>query len=59
MLRLLDGRNGIRLFCQKGMGPVRLEKSEVSEAGQITNTHFRFVRLGREFTKGYTKRRVL
>jgi len=34
--------DGIRLFSQKGMEPVRLEKSEVSEAGQITTMGFRF-----------------
>ena len=34
--------DGIRLFSQKGMEPVRLEKTEVSEAGQITNMRFRF-----------------
>ena len=32
----------ICLFSQKGMEPVRLEKTEVSEAGQITNMRFRF-----------------
>lgn len=31
----------ICLFRQKGIEPVRLEKTEVSEAGQITNMHFR------------------
>lgn len=41
MLRLPDGRNGIRLFSQMGMGLVRLEKTKVSEAGQITNMRFR------------------
>jgi hypothetical protein len=39
------------------MEPLRLEKTEISEAGKITNMRFRFA--GREFTKGYTKRRVL
>ena len=34
--------DGIRLFSQKGMEPVRLEKTEVSEARQITNMRFRF-----------------
>jgi hypothetical protein len=34
--------DGIRLFTQKGMEPVRLEKTEVSEAGQITHMRFRF-----------------
>ena len=34
--------DGICLFGQKGMAPVRLEKTEVSEAGQITNMRFRF-----------------
>lgn len=34
--------DGIRLFSQNGMEPVRLEKTEVSEAGQITNMRFRF-----------------
>ncbi len=34
--------DGIRLFSQKGMEPVKLEKTEVSEAGQITNMRFRF-----------------
>lgn len=29
-------------FSQKGMEPVRLEKTEISEAGQITNMRFRF-----------------
>ncbi|NGO49797.1 dihydrofolate reductase family protein [Allomesorhizobium camelthorni] len=34
--------DGIRLFSQKGPEPVRLEKkTEVSEAGQITNMRFR------------------
>lgn len=32
----------ICLFSQKGMEPVRLEKTEISEAGQITNMRFRF-----------------
>ena len=39
--RVLIG-DGIRLFGQKGMEPVRLEKTEISEAGQITNVRFRF-----------------
>lgn len=34
--------DGICLFSQKGMEPVRLEKTEVSEAGQITNMRFCF-----------------
>ncbi len=34
--------DSIRLFSQKGMEPVRLEKTEISEAGQITNMRFRF-----------------
>ncbi|UVC17494.1 dihydrofolate reductase family protein [Mesorhizobium onobrychidis] len=34
--------DGIRLFSQMGMEPVRLEKTEVSEAGQITSMRFRF-----------------
>jgi hypothetical protein len=34
--------DGIRLFRQKGMEPVRLEKTAVSEAGQITDMRFRF-----------------
>ena len=34
--------DGIRLFSQKGMEPARLEKTEVSEAGQIVKIHFRF-----------------
>jgi hypothetical protein len=34
--------DGIRLFSQKGMEPVGLEKTEVSEAGQITNMRIRF-----------------
>jgi dihydrofolate reductase len=51
--------DGIRLFSQKAMEPVRLEKTVVSEAGQMTNMRFRFAGKGREFTKGYTKRRVL
>ncbi|TIS76194.1 MAG: hypothetical protein E5W94_18575 [Mesorhizobium sp.] len=34
--------DGIRLFSQNGMEPVRLEKTEISEAGQITNMRFRF-----------------
>ncbi len=33
--------DGIRRFSQKGMEPVRLEKTEVSEAGKITNMRFR------------------
>jgi dihydrofolate reductase len=36
--------DGIRLFSQKSMEPVRLEKTDVSEAGQITNMRFRFAR---------------
>ncbi|MER8484549.1 hypothetical protein [Mesorhizobium sp. M1322] len=51
--------DGIRLFSQKDMEPVRLEKTEVSEAGPLTDMRFRFAGYGREFTKGYTKRRVL
>jgi dihydrofolate reductase len=51
--------DGIRLFIQNGMEPVRLEKTQVSEAGPITNMRFRLAGWGREFTKGYTKRRVL
>lgn len=51
--------DGIRVFSQKGMEPVRLEKTAVSEAGQITNMRLRFAGQGREFTKEYTKRRVL
>ncbi|TJU83378.1 MAG: hypothetical protein E5Y15_13520 [Mesorhizobium sp.] len=34
--------DGIRRFSQKGMVPIRLEKTELSEAGQITNMRFRF-----------------
>jgi dihydrofolate reductase len=34
--------DGIRFFSRKGMEPVRPEKTEVSEAGQITNMRFRF-----------------
>ena len=34
--------DGIRLFSQKGMEQVRLVKTEISEAGQITNMRFRF-----------------
>lgn len=33
--------DGIR-FSQNGMVPVRLEKTEVPEAGQITNMRFGF-----------------
>jgi hypothetical protein len=51
--------DGIRRFTHNGMEPVRLEKTEVSEAGLITNMRFRFAGWGREFTKGYTKRSVL
>ncbi|RWD43823.1 MAG: hypothetical protein EOS35_19475 [Mesorhizobium sp.] len=29
--------DGIRLFSQNGMEPVRLEKTEIPEAGQITD----------------------
>jgi hypothetical protein len=39
------------------MEPVRLEKTEVS--GQIANMGYRFAGQGRDFTKGYMKRRVL
>ncbi|MCF6118786.1 MULTISPECIES: hypothetical protein [Mesorhizobium] len=50
--------DGIRRFSQNGIagraGAVRLEKTEGSEAGQITNMRFRFAGWGREFTKGYT-----
>jgi hypothetical protein len=51
--------DGICLFSQKGIEPVRREKTEFSEAGQITHMRFRFAGYGREFTKGYTKRKVL
>ncbi|RWD49176.1 MAG: hypothetical protein E5W39_00390 [Mesorhizobium sp.] len=51
--------DGIRLFSQNGTAPVRLEKTEVLEPGRITNMRFRFTGSGREFTKGYTQRRVL
>ena len=34
--------DGIRLFSQKGMDPVGLEKTEVSESGRISNMRFRF-----------------
>ncbi|WP_287121836.1 hypothetical protein [Mesorhizobium sp.] len=38
--------DGIRRFSQNGIagrtGAVRLEKTELSEAGQITNMRFRF-----------------
>lgn len=50
-------RDGIRLFRRKGMEPVRVEKTEVSEAGQIANMRPRFAG-SREFAKGYTERRV-
>ncbi|SIT57033.1 hypothetical protein BQ8794_30482 [Mesorhizobium prunaredense] len=48
----------------EGHEPVRLEpgwleKTEVPEAGKITNMRFRFAGQGREFTAGYTKRTVL
>ncbi|MCT7378649.1 dihydrofolate reductase family protein [Chelativorans salis] len=34
--------DGFRLFAQKGMQPVRLDKTEVLEAGQIASMRFRF-----------------
>ncbi|MCT7374759.1 dihydrofolate reductase family protein [Chelativorans salis] len=36
--------DGVRLFSRTGLEPVRLERTEVSEAGQITNMRFRLAK---------------